>query len=313
MSHEIETMAFAHQTPWHGLGARVDAAISTSDMLVAAGLDWQVERVPLFAQDDPEPVAGSYALRRATDRKVMGVVGDRWKPVQNSEILEFFRSYVEAGDATMETAGSLRGGKQVWALANLRTGFTLRGGDTVKGYLLLIGSHESGRATIARTTSVRVVCANTLALAMRGKSQAEVRWSHARSFSVDAARQQMGIARDTMSEFERNARLLQKLRISRDDAVRILAPAYQPQAEVADLLSGKTALAPSMVSVLTQAEKAPGATPGNGWGLLNGVTYHADHVAGRRSSRDQALATAWFGTEAARKDMVLTSLLQLAQ
>src|SRR5690242_4018322 len=111
MSHEVETMAWANQVPWHGLGVEVPADVTVDEMLVKAGLNWEVERIPIMTADDGATIPDQYAIRRATDKRVYDVVSDRWRPVQNREILEFFREWTAAGDATIETAGSLRGGK----------------------------------------------------------------------------------------------------------------------------------------------------------------------------------------------------------
>lgn len=312
MAHEIETMAFAHAVPWHGLGVNVPETITPAEMLVAAGLDWQVERIPVTCFDSPDHIPGKLAIRRATDKTVYGIVSDRWKPVQNIEILSFFKNWTEAGEATIETAGSLRNGRQVWALANLKTGFVLPGGDAVRGYVLMVGSHEAGRATLIQTTTVRVVCANTLRLALQGKAQAELRWSHISDFNPEVAQQTLGLQRESISEFERNARLLQSLNLSREDAVRILAPVYQPQEEADDIVKSEALWTPTMRCILWANEKAPGAVPGTAWGLLNAGTYFADHMSGT-ANLDNRFFAAQMGAQATRKDHLYKSLLELAQ
>lgn len=311
MSHEIETMAYAHEVPWHGLGVNVDPTITPAQMLVAAGLDWQVERVPVCCADDPTEIPDRFAIRRATDRKVYSIVSDRWKPVQNIEILSFFQEWATAGHAELETAGSLRGGAQVWALARLKRDFMLPGGDAVRGFVLMLGSHEAGRSTVMQTTAIRVVCANTLRMALSGRKQLEVRWTHSSDFKPEMALRQMEVSREEIGEFEKNAQLLMKLNISREDAIRILAPVYQPQAEVRDLITGSQALAPSMAAVLWAEERAAGATPGTGWGLLNGVTYYSDHMI--MGETDNRFLSAQTGLAAKRKSDVFSKLLEMAQ
>jgi len=310
--HHVETMAYAGQVPWHGLGTNVPADISVDDMLVQAGLDWEVERVPIYTGDNrDEPVPEHLAIRRATDKLVYDIVSPRWKPVQNREILSFFRNWTEAGDATIETAGSLRQGRQVWALANLGTGWKLNGNDEVKGYVLLVGSHESGKATVLRTTSVRVVCANTLAASLWEKAKSEVRWTHASDFDPDAARERLAISRDAISAMERAARTLQKLKLDLDKKIEILQPVFQPQMDAADLIADQTHLSPLMKSILWSDSKAPGAVPGSGWGILNGVTHTLDHMTNTRTP-DGRFYAAQLGHHASNKQKVLKSLLELA-
>lgn len=343
MAHEVETMAWAHKVPWHGLGVEVGPDTSPADMLVKAGLDWRVEKRELAylePEDDEDrrygdrrhnPVPGHKALVRSSDGKVFDVVSDRWEPVQNADLLEFFRSYCEAGAAEMETAGALKGGEIVWALANLRHGFTLPGGDAVKGYLLMAGRHRSGFATIARVTPVRVVCANTLALAGGfGKAGAlEARFHHTSEFDPERAREALGLAHEGVSEFERNARTLMGLRLSREDAVRVLAPIYQPglvadhpansrdEIEAGD---GLPILADdweekanrTVRGIMEAALNGPGAdvVGETAWGLLNGVTYYANHKS--RGTADSRFASAIAGDSNYRANKVLTSLLALA-
>ena len=308
MSHEIETMAFAHETPWHGLGVRVDGSASVDQMIAAAGLDWTVSKRKMFAEGAGE-VPDQFALTRDSDGKVLSVVGNRWKPVQNKDAFEFFRSFVEKGGATMETAGSLSGGKRVWGLANLNAGFELKGGDVVKGYLLLMSPHIGGQSIVGKVTSVRVVCANTMAVAMRDQSKFEKRFSHVREFDVASAQEAMGLAREAIVEFGDMAKKLRSLKMSREEAVRILAQVYQP-GEEALVVEQEDAANPSMKSVLTAYTSAPGALPGTAWGVLNAVTFHADHKAGK--SADARLTSAWMGTEASRKDKVYAELVKLA-
>lgn len=326
MSHEVETMAFAHETPWHGLGTRVADTITIPEMLRAAQLDWTVEKWPLRAVDPAErsvisvEMPSDFALVRSSDRKPLGVAGSRYQVAQNADVLAFFKDFVEKGGATLETAGSLKGGRLVWGLANIGKGFTLKGGDAVKGYLLLASPHECGKAIVARVTPVRVVCANTMAMAMSGTAVIERRFSHSVAFDPAAAAEAMELVRDNLTEFERNAKLLGRLRLTDAEVIGILAPVYQPRGaeghpdypKAAAIIAGDVAFAnPTLTKVLQAYKSAPGAVPGTGWGVLNGATYYADHVA-RGENQDGRLASTWLGREARRKSAVLDSLMALA-
>ena len=166
MAHELEisasgdaNMAYVGQVPWHGLGKRVPSDVSPEQMLKAANLDWTVEKRPLFFESDEGLVATkARALVRSTDNKVLTVISENWNPVQNIEAFEFFNDFVAAGDMEMHTAGSLRDGKMVWAMAQIKNSFELFGGDKVEGYLLFSNPHEFGRSIDIRFTPVRVVC-----------------------------------------------------------------------------------------------------------------------------------------------------------
>lgn len=318
MSHEIETMAFANEVPWHGLGNRVDTTVSVDEMLVAAGLDWSVKLHPTFAHVDGQPVRvpNKSALIRSTDNKVLTTASDKWQPVQNRDVLEFFREYAEAGGCTLETAGSLRGGKMVWGLANLKRGFTTGNGrDAVKGYILFSSPHEAGKAASVRTTGVRVVCANTMRLAMAGNSEALYSQSHLKAFDFGKAKEVVGIAHEALGQAERNAKTLEGLNLSEFDTVRVLARHFQPDMaekdeDIQTLINNVQKRTQSLHQVLLSNEQAPGAIPGNGWGVLNAVTFWADHVSG--SSRDGRLSSAWFGANEKVKVAVERDLLAMA-
>lgn len=322
MSHEVETMAWAHEVPWHGLGNRVEGNVTIEGMLTAAGLDWDVEQHECFIELGGEQIkVGKKALIRSSDRKLLTVTGENWKPFQNRDALEFFREYTEAGGATLETAGSLRGGKIVWGLARVATGFTINGNDHVKGYILLVSPHEVGQAITVRTTSVRVVCANTLAMAggVRGVN-AEYRQSHVKNFDTAAAKATVALVKEQIAAMKLEAEALQSLKMSEYDTVRFLATFFQPMSEEekavgneeerTNLLVNDPAIRNSqMEGVLWATNKAKGATPGNGWGVLNGVTYWADHMAGRSS--DARLFNSWLGSTGKMKDDVKKSLLEM--
>lgn len=321
MAHEVETMAWTNEVPWHGLGVQVPDNISVDEMIKQANLDWSVSKRPLYAQN-PETgkadilVPDKQALVRDSDNRILSTVGTRWHPTQNVEAFDFFRRIVEPGRARMSTAGSLRNGQIVWGLADLGQGFSLRGGDEVNGYLLLMLPHMFGCPVSAKVTNVRVVCNNTLTLALRQESKFEARFSHVRAFDPDLALETLGVAKEQIAEFERNARIIQKLELSHQDAGSIVASVYQPEFSGAAADGKIVHIAPESWSrttnrVMQAYEHAPGATPGNGWGVLNAVTYHADHRAGN-DNQDRRLTSAWTGTEAARKERTLAVLLQLA-
>ena len=123
MSHEVESMAWAHEVPWHGLGNRVEGNVTCDEMLVAAGLDWTVEQIPCFIEIDGQKVpVERKALVRSSDKKILTVTGNNWRPFQNKDAMNFFRDWAAVGGCTLETAGSLHGGKVVWLCLRSRQG-----------------------------------------------------------------------------------------------------------------------------------------------------------------------------------------------
>ena len=120
----VETMAYAGEVPWHGLGTKVSNDISIDDMLKESGLDWKVVPVPVFGEYNGQKITSDHQmLVRDSDSKVLTMITDKWNPVQNSEAFEFFRQFVEEGSMEMHTAGSLRDGQWVWCLAKVKESF----------------------------------------------------------------------------------------------------------------------------------------------------------------------------------------------
>ena len=179
----VETMAYAGEVPWHGLGTKVPHDLSTDEMLKKSGLDWYVEKLPTYVNaPSGQQKTGSFALVRSSDNKVLAPsVGQNWNPVQNKEAFDFFSEYVEAGDLEMHTAGSLMDGKMVWALAKVKQSFELFKGDEVENYMLFSNPHQFGKSIDIRMTPIRVVCNNTLTLSLSTDSDSMVKVNHRKS------------------------------------------------------------------------------------------------------------------------------------
>lgn len=326
MAHQVETMAYANEVPWHGLGARVDDNLTPEEMLKAAGLDWELKRLPLQIAPGPDTPEGFEGLAvternawvRDKDKKIMAVAGTNWRPLQPADALGFMRDYVAAGAATLETAGSLRDGRVVWGLARIKHDFEVRPGDRVNGYLLITSPNEVGKAITVRTTTVRVVCANTMALAHTGgNGVTQYRQSHMSDFDVAAAKDAVGNAHEQLAQAERNARILDKLKLKASDAItKVLVPVFAPQImedeEAMAAMEDPNTMPKIFQEILSSVEGAPGAKEieGTGWAVLNGVTHWADHVCGRGSA--SRMHRAWMGDNALRKIEVEAKLLELA-
>lgn len=192
MSHEIENMVYVGETPWHGLGVKVDA-ITIADALRLAGLDWTVSLEPLVLASDTSSCDSLDACRaiparaviRSSDGKVLAVVGLDYVPCQNSEKLAIIAPLVASGVAKIDTAGSLRGGRRVWLQADLGIGGEVTKGDDVTQRLLVAGAHDGSMAVRIMETSTRVVCNNTLQLATGERGGVSIK--HTRSVTERVA------------------------------------------------------------------------------------------------------------------------------
>lgn len=175
MSHDLEilengaasmTYSLEAGVPWHGLGNGVHGLQTSRECLVNGGLDWEVIKEQIKRNN--EPVPGAFFNVRSTDDKVLGIVGKDYKPVQNLEAFEFFDLLVDSGDAKYDTAGSLSGGKRIWLTAQVGEDFQVAGQDLHRVYVALLNSHDGSKSLSMITTLVRIVCANTETMAIRG-------------------------------------------------------------------------------------------------------------------------------------------------
>lgn len=163
MAANIETMFYVRETPWHGLGTRVITAPTSREALELAGLDWQVVQEPIYTETE-ELIEGYKANVRDCDRRVLGVVTDRYKVIQNEEAFAFTDELLGEG-VRYETAGSLQGGKKVWLLAHMPHEYIISG-ERISPYLVFSNTHDGSGAIKVALTPIRVVCNNTLNLAL---------------------------------------------------------------------------------------------------------------------------------------------------
>jgi len=171
MAANVETMFYTREKPWHGLGTKVEEAPTSTDALRLAGLDWQVIQEPIYT-DTGERISGYKANVRDSDRKVLGVVTDRYKIIQNQEAFAFTDALLGEG-VRYETAGALQEGKKVWLLARLPREYIISG-ERISPYLVFSNTHDGSGAVKVALTPIRVVCNNTLNLALNTASRS---WS----------------------------------------------------------------------------------------------------------------------------------------
>ena len=318
MSHEIESIAWTGEVPWHGLGTNVPQGATVAKMLKAAQIDWTVSKRPLFTtlpdSTDTMSVPGFFALTRDSDSKVFDVVGPLYTPTQNAEAFSFFNEFVEAGDATMETMGSLHGGRMTWGLASLKDSFKLKGNDQVNGFLLLCSPHQQGKSLFGFVTSVRVVCNNTLQAALGSKQTGRFTFRHTKVFDAHAqeqAKKTMGVAREDFDGFAKLARQLQGINLTEEESFKIVRSILEKnpkEVETPDELSKRSQMVFQAIT-LSPGANLPSAK-GTGWGLVNGATYAIDHQF--RKTQDRRLREAWFGRGASLKAEFVNAVLEFA-
>jgi phage/plasmid-like protein (TIGR03299 family) len=258
---------------------------------------------------------------------VLSACGEDYVPFQNADTFKFFKKFVSNGEMKMETAGSLKDGRDIWGLAKLESKFELSGGDRVEGYLLINSPHVSGKALTIMFTPIRVVCANTMAIALDSGGK-RFRVLHLQTFDdeiMKAAEEALGISETKMAEFQEQATFLSEKRAKPIDIQKFIAELFQPNLLIE---RGKMEVAndvPLVDEFNRTAEQvhdaitiSPGANlksaKGTWWGALNGVTYVMDHTK-RESERVRggALYSSWLGPNAATKRRALDLATKYAE
>lgn len=317
-------MAYVGEKPWHGLGQQLKPGASIEVWAKEAGMSWNVERsmvryAGMILKDGTEmygprhpllEMESNHVLFRSDSKRPLSVVSKDYKIVQPKEVLEFFRDLTEQNKFTLETAGTLFGGRRYWALA--KTGHELNiGKDRLGGYLLLATSCDGSLSTTAKFTSVRVVCNNTLTASMNGSKNA-IRVRHTANFKETEVKLDLGLIDETWTEFGVNANLMAKKKINRRQAVEILVNAIGDGEQYATDIKTKSVedaliVQPNVTGMAKILALFDGAGMGAEltsskdtlWGLVNATTQYYDHLAGR--SQDSRLSKAWFGKNENKK------------
>jgi phage/plasmid-like protein (TIGR03299 family) len=321
---ENNMMAYKGAEPWHGLGFKVDENATGAEMLTVAGLDWKVQRRAIAmrpSNGDRSVMLTSQlddfrAIVRSDNDTVFQIASSRYQPVQNEEIVEFFREYCEAGHATMETMGALRNGAAVWALARLNGGSTgnIGGVDELRGYMLLATSHDGSLRTIGKPTQVRVVCHNTLTAAIGERSADTFSMKHTRKFGSadrDEAQRIMGMASKQVADLNALAGDLAKVTIDHDGWMEFMGKLLGDgliDPKTADLSKAAQAIQDATIS---SPGSALATARGTLWGAVNGVTWYADHAAKSRSDSNR-MFSAWFGPNETLKNKAVSVAREMA-
>jgi len=300
MAHEIETMAYFGQRPWHGLGTTLEEAdlYDWPSASKKAGLDWEVELVPLITNDTQVKV-DHRAVRRASDSKVLGVVGPRYAPLQNRDAFAWFDPFLKAKEAVLHTAGSLKSGSRIWVLAKLnRTPLVVAAGDEVEKFILLSHGHDGSLAVRVGFTPIRVVCQNTLSMAHGSDASKLIRVKHTKDVLVNLAniREVMDLANQEFEATAQQYQLLARKSINQADLHKYVRRVLK----IEDEPNPSTRIQNIAEEIARLTEEGRGndlpSVRGSLWAAYNGVsewlTYNRGH------SEDSRINSLWFGDSA---------------
>lgn len=271
MSANVESMFSVREVPWHGLGTIIQEASDSESALKLAGLDWSVKQVPVLYEGQK---TGHQFNVRESDNRVLGVVGGRYKPVQNAEAFAFTDELV-GGDVRYETAGSLADGKRVWMLAKMPDTRVLD--DVVEPYLCLTNGHDGFSSLKVCMTPVRVVCQNTLNMALKSAKRTwTVRHSGNINAKMEEAQQTLGLAQDYMKKFEEEAEELYSIKVSPAQFKKLSSTLFP----ITDEMSRRKEEAQYLLQCqLKEAWDMDdlGNIKGTGWGFMNAVSDMSTH------------------------------------
>lgn len=316
MSHEVQTMAYVDATPWHVLGNKLTPHQPLEVWQRQAGMDWRIEEAPvlysvstngLHLKSNPD----NKVLYRSDSHVPLSVVSKRYQVVQPHDVLEFYRDLVSVGGFALETAGVLKGGKKLWALAKTGQQTVLQGGDHVKAYLLLATSCDGSLCTTAQFTSVRVVCNNTLQMAV-GDSVGAVKVPHSTKLDMSQVKESLGIRLSAWDKFTVSIKELAERKIHKFEAMNYLVNVLgDPELPIAEQPNQKALQAVQELYLGGGKGSNLASASGTAWGLVNAVTEYVDQHR-RARNQDYRLDSAWFGQGAAIKEKAFAEALKLA-
>jgi phage/plasmid-like protein (TIGR03299 family) len=333
--------------PWHGLGKVLEKAVTAREAIHLAGLDWTVDKWPLRAVGGDGAsltVPDWFATVRTDTNAVLGVVSSQYRVLQNREAFAFMDESIREGAAMWETAGSLRGGRRVWMLARIPKTVQVRRGDEVNPFALLCNGHDGGMAVHILPTTVRVVCNNTLNLALGKGAGRELVVQHRQSLKgkIEAAKHRLGIIGQRVEQLETEAQTLSRILVATEGRLRSYAEQFFPtkqkpsftdgkallntiinrkqdsQEVVRDLLAGHFAETERIAKrnqgileqILDNFERDPAR--GTAWGAYNAVSQYVDHQA-KYKTPENRLHSVWFGSGDDLKQEAYSAALALAR
>jgi phage/plasmid-like protein (TIGR03299 family) len=315
MAHQVQTMAYVNQAPWHGLGNQLTQKQSIEVWAKQAGMSFDIKESPVRFMTENAGSLGAImsfpeqkVLYRSDTKLALSVVSSRYQVVQPREILEFYRDLTEISGFELETAGVLKEGRKVWALAKTNQSSELKGKDVVNGYLLLATACDGTLATTAQFTSVRVVCQNTLAIALNSGSNA-VKVPHSTNFDAQAVKRQLGVSVSSWDAFMYRMKTLSERKVKSHEAMNYFLKVFTDPNTTATGLSNERAI--KKVQELYDGRgkgSELASSKDTAFGLLNSITEYVDHER-RAKSTDHRLDSAWFGQGAALKQKALDQAL----
>ena len=319
MAHELELdaqgkakMVYFGDTPWHGLGKKIEHAMTSAEAIKEAELDWKVKMVPVYTPD--KLIEGRKAVIRETDGRVYNITKDRYLPIQNEEAFNFFDAVTGTNEAKYHTAGSIRNGAMVWMLAKLPDSIAIDG-EQIDKFICLLNSHDGSSALKMFFTPIRVVCMNTLSMAESGAANKfYARHTTNINTRMDVARDVLGFAKKYYDNWtvQANKLVTEQLPVLGFEAMMKNAFKADELKELDEMYAPVQKAFSRVEELLTVGKGMDNShIAGTKWAAYNALVEYIDYEKQPRGgSADNRLKSAWFGTGAAIKERSWNYLLK---
>lgn len=321
MSNNRANMAYVGMVPWHGLGQKIDEDATIEEWRIAAGLDWEIEKRKLYytkmvnGKKIPHVVEDRVALVRSDTQEHLSIMSDGYNVVQPEDILEFYRELVDGSQFRIETAGSLKNGAKIWALARGNLDLRVQGQDLIKPYLLLATTCDGSMSTVSDFTTICVVCNNTLTAAVGTNGEkAGIRIPHSRKFDPNEVKRELGLLDDQFETFAQDVDTLADKKMKRNDVIEFFVDQYAKLNEDGEVENERhvKAVAGRLIDLY---DSGPGADlrsrKNTAWGMVNAITHYEDFDA-KAHNNGNRFNSSQFGRGARRKKAAFNNALEMA-
>ncbi|MCL4540278.1 MAG: DUF945 domain-containing protein [Bacteroidetes bacterium] len=309
------SMMYFGEKPWHGLGTELKHAATAEEALEAAQLNFVVKKAKMYAKIDGDYVENplAFSTYRTDTGGILGTVGARYTPVQNTDAFRFFDSLVGEGEAMYHTAGALGAGETIWILAKLPDYIKVGGKDIVEKFLLLYNTHDGSSVIRARLTPVRVVCNNTLTAALRDSREQEVRIRHTANAveRLEQAHKVLGLTNQVYEELGKVFNRMSDVKTTKDERKEYTEKLFPVIDEKNEEHVVHQVQKREKVLQLEEAGVGAELSRGTVWGIYNAATEYADHIWPNDSNRDKHLKSIWFGDRGSLKKQAFELANQL--
>lgn len=317
MVADVQNMLSVNERPWHGLGVVLDTPPTIQEAIKLAGLDWAVEKRPLFrvnSDGTQGPQSEAYSIVRLDNNKELGIVKKGYVPLQNVDVFDWFNPFIEQNEVSIETAGCLGEGERLWVMAKLnRDPSVVTDGDEILKYLMLSNSHDGSLAIRVGYTPIRVVCSNTLAMAHGNKYSKFIRVKHTKSskVSLDKLREVMDSENAQFEATAEQYRFLRSHMFKSEDVKKyvklIITGDDKPDA---DISTRSKNIINDVIGLLEDPRQKVAGMEGTWWAAYNAVNQYFNYDAGRNAN--SRMNSLWFGPNADANGYALKLATEMA-